>query len=361
MVLRRVSARTVLLGVLVLSLVAGLVVVGVLVWQRQHRTDLDKALDAVPARSLRVGFTDWGTVRTRLKARLDASPDKVAIEAFMSRAYDSDFSAASSVDEAAAALQENYGFGPATAQWEAYAQSRRGAAMVLDVGDDADFDELAGNLRSLGYTRPKDEDGVWRGGADLVAQIDPTITPELQYVVLLADRGLVVSSDNAGYAAEAARAASGDSPSLGDKDGIAALSDRLGHPANALLWSDDFACDDLAMSHADPDDQARAELLVRKAGGVTPLSGLAMAMEPDRTLRVVVHFEDAERARKNLRPRARLAVGEAVGRGVSFSDSFRLTSSRAVGSEVVLDLKPRDPTGFVLSALYDGPVLFATC
>ena len=35
---------------------------------------------------------------------------------------------------------------------------------------------------------PKDEDGVWRGGADLVAQIDPTITPELQYVVLLADQ-----------------------------------------------------------------------------------------------------------------------------------------------------------------------------
>ena len=68
MVRRRVSARAVLLGVLVLSLVAGLVVVGVLVWQRQHRTDLDQALDAVPARSLRVGFTDWGTVRTRLKA-----------------------------------------------------------------------------------------------------------------------------------------------------------------------------------------------------------------------------------------------------------------------------------------------------
>ena len=350
-----------LLAVLVLSLVAGLVVVGVVVWQRQHRTELDQALDAVPARSLRVAFTDWETVRTRLKARLGASPDKAAIETFMSRAYDSDFSAASSIDESAAALQENYGFGPATAQWEAYAQSRRGATMVLDVGDDADFDELADNLRDLGYKKPKDEDGVWRGGADLVAQIDPTITPELQYVVLLADRGLVVTSDNAGYAAESARAASGDGPSLGDKDGIAALADRLGEPANAMVWSGDFACDDLAMSRADSDDQARAEQLVRQAGGVSPLAGLAMGMEPDRTLRVVAHFEDSERARQNLRPRARLAVGEAVGRGGSFSDSFRLTDSRAVGSEVVLDLEPRDRTGFVLSALYDGPVLFATC
>ena len=195
----------------------------------------------------------------------------------------------------------------------------------------------------------------------MVVEIDPTITPELQYVVLLADRGLVVTSDTAAYAAEAARAASGDSPSLGEDDGVAALADQLGEPANALVWSDDFACDDLAMSHADSDDQAKAAQLVRKAGGVSPLDGLAMGMEPDRTLRVVAHFEDADRARKNLRPRARLAVGEAVGRGGAFSDSFRLTGSRAVGSEVVLDLGPREKSGFVLSALYDGPVLFATC
>ncbi|MET0999397.1 MAG: hypothetical protein ABWX73_11815, partial [Marmoricola sp.] len=318
------------------------------------------AVDAVPARSLRVGFTDWGTVRSRLKARLGTSPDEAEIEAFMSRAYDSDFSAASSIDEAAAALQENYGFGPATAQWEAYAQSRRGATMVLSVGD-ADFDELADNLRSLGYKKPKDDDGVWRGGADLVAGIDPTITPELQYVVLLPDSGLVVSSDNAGYAAESARSASGDSPSLGDEDGVHAMVDRLGKPANALVWSGDFACDDLSMSSADSDDQATAEQLVRTAGGVSPLSGLAMGMEPNRTLRVVAHFEDSDQAQQNLRPRARLAVGEAVGRGGSFADTFRLTESRAVGSEVVLDLRPRDRTGFVLSALYDGPVLFATC
>ena len=56
-----------------------------------------------------------------------------------------------------------------------------------------------------------------------------------------------------------------------------------------------------------------------------------------------------------------LAVGEAVGRGGSFADDFELTRSRALGSEVVLDFEPRSESGFVLSALYDGPVLFATC
>ena len=70
-----------------------------------------------------------------------------------------------------------------------------------------------------------------------------------------------------------------------------------------------------------------------------------MAMLPDRTLRVVAHFEDSERAKKNLRSRARLAVGDAPGRGVSFADDFKLTTSKASGSEVVLDLTPEAVDG----------------
>ena len=73
--------------------------------------------------------------------------------------------------------------------------------MVLKLPEGADFDTLAENLRTLGYRKPSEADGVWRGGADLVAGIDPTISPELQYVVLLADQHLVVSSDTSAYAA----------------------------------------------------------------------------------------------------------------------------------------------------------------
>jgi len=283
------------------------------------------------------------------------------VEGLMNKAYDSDYSAASSIDEAAAALQSNFGFSPATAQWEAYAQGRKGATMVLKVADGTDFDVLAGNLRSVGYKLPTKDDGVWPGGADLVAGIDETISPELQYVALLKDRGLVVSSDNPEYAASAARVAAGDGRSFASVNGVGDLADQLGEPANAMLWGKDFACTDLAMSGADDDAQTQAETRVQQVGGVTPLSGLAMAMQPNRTLRVAEHFEDSERAEKNLRPRARLAVGEAIGRGGSFSEEFELTSSKAVGSDVVLVLRPRTTTGFVLSALYDGPVLFATC
>ena len=361
--LQRVGGRrrTLLVVALVLVVVAGLALAGVLGWERLHRTHLEAALGSVPAGSLRVGFTDWGVVRREVGVRADATPTDTAVEKLVRRAYDLDFSAASSIDDSAVALQEKYGFGPANAQWEAFAQGRKGAAMVLKMDDGTDFDALASRLRSLGYDKPKVGTGVWRGGVDLVAGIDVTISPELQQVVLLADQGLVVSSDSSSYAATAAKAAAGDAATLTSKAGITDVAGRLDSPANAMVWSGDFACEDLAMSSADADAQAQAARLVKRAGGVTPLAGLAMAMRPDRTLRVVEHFEDSDQARDDLRPRARLAVGEAVGRGGSFADDFRLTTSKAVGSDVVLDLRPREKTGYVLSALYDGPLVLATC
>lgn len=345
----------------VLMLVCVLLAFGWRLWQRNHRGALEEALDSVPASSLRVGFTDWDAVRSRLDADLGDTPDREAVESLMLKAYDSDYAAASSIDESAAALQENFGFGPATAQWEAFAQGRKGAAMVLKVPEGTDFGVLADNLRSAGYGEPKEDDGLWEGGPDVVVDIDPTITPELQYVVLLEGPGLVVSSDTSAYAASAAKVAAGDAESLGSVEGVPDMAAQLGDPANAMVWGKDFACTDLAMSRADDDAQARAKTRVQEVGGVTPLAGLAMAMTPNRTLRIVAHFEDSERAEKNLRPRAELAVGEAIGRGGSFGDDFELTSSKAAGSDVVLDLRPRAKTGFVLSALYDGPVIFATC
>ena len=49
--------------------------------------------------------------------------------------------------------------------------------MVLKVADGTDFDVLADNLRTDGYTKPKEDDGVWEGGADLVASLDGTAQP----------------------------------------------------------------------------------------------------------------------------------------------------------------------------------------
>jgi len=344
-----------------LALVALAVVVVPRVWRATHRTGLEAALDVVPRGTLRLAFTDWAKVRAELGVPDQTHPTAATIDELTRKGYDSDLSAASSIDESTAALQKNFGFSPATVDWEAYAQSKAGATMVVRVPDRFDLDTVTGHLEDLGFTKPSSPTGVWKGGVDLVAAIDPTITPELQYVAVLADRHLIVTSDTEDYAKEAAAAAEGRADTLADLSSTADLVGKLAEPAAALVWTRDFACQDLAMSQADQDSQTEAASLVTRAGGVHPLSGLVMAMRPDRTLTVGEQFESSAQAHADLRPRARLAVGDSPGRGGSFSDDFRLTSSRTDGSAVLLELRPRARSGFVLSALDNGPVLFATC
>jgi len=330
-------------------------------WRHAHRTSLSQAVDVVPRSTLRLAFTDWAAVRRQLGVPTQARPTDATIEKLTSKGYDSDLSATSSIDESTAALQKNFGFSPATALWEAYAQSRSGATMVVRMPDGFDLDDVTAHLEDLGFTKPSKDTGVWKGGVDLVAAIDPTITPELQYVAVLADQHLIVTSDEESYAKVAAEAALGDRPSLADESATRDLVGKLAEPAAAMVWSRDFACSDLAMSQADQDAQDEANALVARAGGVSPLSGLVMALHPDRRLTVAEQFESAGQAKENLRARARLAVGDAPGRGGSFSDDLTLTTSRTNGSAVLLELKPKERTGFVLSALDNGPVLFATC
>ncbi|MCW2866543.1 MAG: hypothetical protein JWR20_731, partial [Marmoricola sp.] len=301
--------RTLLVVLLVLAVVVALVVGGTVAWKRSHRTPMQQALAMVPAASLRVGFTDWDLVRRTLHEDLGSDPSASRIDGFLSKAYDGDLSAASSIDESGPALEGKFGFGPATARWEAYAQGPDGATMVLRPRDGTDFDGLARRLADLGYTKPKTDDGVWKGGVDLVASLDSTLSPELQYVVLLKDQDVVVTSDTSAYAAVAAKAARGDGPTADSVAGVSEMAAQVGRPTDAMTWTRDFACTDLAMSQADDDDQQTADQLVQRAGGVTPLAGLTLAMLPGRTLQVVQHFETDDEARRNLRPRALLAVG----------------------------------------------------
>ncbi|MGH3411721.1 MAG: hypothetical protein ACRDPH_01400 [Marmoricola sp.] len=342
--------------------VVALVVVAHALWDRAHRTDFEQALATVPAGSARISFTDWAAVRRTLHLPTVADPGPKDLHRLMSRAYDKDFSAASSLDDYAAVVQRHYGFSPANADWEAYGQSRKGAAMVMRMPDDFGFGGLADTLRSLGYRPPHHATGVWRGSPNLVASIDPTLTPEVQNVVLLPDQHLLVTSDTPSYAARAGAVAGGGGRPAADVESVSQMASRSGDPAAAVVWTRAFACRDLSMSKAATGDQARASQLVRRAGTVSPLSGLVMAMGTDRDLTVAEQFESSDQARENLRARARLAVGEAVGRGTgTFADQFRLSRAATDGSTVLLTLHPRRPSSFVLSALYDGPVLFATC
>ncbi|WP_310962180.1 hypothetical protein [Nocardioides terrisoli] len=351
-----------LVGGLVLVVLAGLGYAGSVVWGRAHRTDLERAVSLVPAATQRLSFTDWAAVRRSLHVPTTAAPSPTTVTKWLNRAYDRDLSTVSSISDSARALAEHYGWSPGNADWEAYAQAGSGSAMVLRMADQVSFDALAGHLRELGYTKPSSETGVWLGGADLVGPLDPSLTPEVQYVVLLADQHLVISSDTASYAETAARAAQGKGASLAATSSVTDMIGRIGEPGAAMIWARDFACKDLAMAHADRASQRQADQLIAAAGRTSPLSGLVMALSPGRVLTIAEEFESSDQARENLRARARLAVGEAVGRGEStFNDDLKLTASKAVGSTVLLTMRPRSAGVFPLSSLYSGPVIFATC
>lgn len=346
---------------LAVLLVAVVVLVGRTVSAELGRTSLDDALGTMPAESLRVSFTDWSAVRGQVGADLGEDPSRESVDRMVAATFDADLGAASAVDSAAGAMAELLGFGPGTADWEVYGQSERGAALAVGMPRGSDLDDVAERLRAAGYTEPDAADGVWVGGIDLVADLDPTLSPVVQHVVLLRGQGLVVSSDTPSYAEDTAEVAAGDADPVTEVAGVEALADRLEGTLASVLWADDFACADLAMTRAGETEQAQARDRVEELGGVNPLAGLAMGLTPAGTVRVVEHFETADRAESDLRARAELASGEAYGRGGSFADDYELARARTVDSEVVLDLEPRREGTFALSSLFDGPVVFATC
>ncbi len=351
--------RLVLLSaVLAVVLAAG----AALWWWRHDRGEIQDALAVAPASTLRFSFTDWAEVRREARApgRLASSG---ALASFLNRAYESDLTALSAIDEATAAMQDNYGFSGLTADWEAFAQGREGAVVALRMPGDVDMGTLERRLGRLRYSPPPGgvgHGGVWVGGQDLPLQIDPTLTPVMQNVAVLADQHLVLLGDDASFLAKAVGAAAGSGPVLADEPGVAEVASQVGSPVTALLYASDFACEDLSMANADEADQALAEQLVSRAGGISPLSGMVIARHPDSSVVIAMQFESPDQAKANLEPRVKLASGDAVGQGGTFGERFRITKASASGSTVRFDVRTRRGEQ-LLSDLGEGPVLFATC
>ena len=331
-------------------------VVGGLHWWRDHdRTALQRATSMAPPDAARLSWTDWAGVRRQLGAHLSADSSAAQVQRFLDKAFDRDLSSTSALVQSAGSLQAQFGFSPATAQWELFSQSRQGAVVIIQMPDSTDFDGLESRLADLGYTRPSDSKGVWLGGETLLPTISPDLTPELQYVAFDADRHLVLTSDNADYLKSAVAGSDGGGPKALD-----AVVDASGEPLSASVYNGDYTCSALAMSQADTSEQQQAAELVRAAGKVNPIDAFAMSAQPNGHVRVAMGFENDDQARTNANSRAKLASGAAPGQGGDFSDRFRLGPVEAHGSLVTMDLKPVQGA-YVLSDLSSGPLLFATC
>ena len=338
-------------------LVLALVVAGLLWWRSAQLTDLQRAVALAPPDAERLSWTDWASVREELRAEVSSESDTSEVENFLNEGFETDLTSTSALLQSASALHESYGFSPASLEWELLSQSEEGAVILLRLPDTFDFEALADRLDRLGYDPPESDTGVWEGGADLLADISGTLTPQLQYVALDADRQLVVTSDRAGYLDQAMETVTGDGDRL---EGFDDLVEATGEPLSAAIYSGDQACEALAMSGADEADQAQAEELIRTAGEVNPVTGFSMSVQPGRDVRVVLGFENDEQARVNADSRSVLARGPAPGQGGDFSDRFAVDRVTAEGSLVTLALDPLEGE-YVLSDLSSGPLLFATC
>jgi len=329
-------------------------------WQDRNRTDLERAVAYAPSDSARFSWTDWSAVRAELGAHLDARSSADDVEAFLSDGFDADLTSESAMVDSTTVLQEAFRVSPADVSWELLAQGTTGSVLLAGLPDDVDLDELGDDFEALGYERPDDASGVWDGGEQLVARIAQsnggTLSPQFQYLALDQDRHLLLASDNGPYLREAVAGLDDDE----DDEGLTDVTEALGNPLSAAVYTGDFACKSLAMAQADEGDQATADQLLAAAGQVDPMTGFAMAAEPDHRVRVAMAFESDDQARRNADSRSRLAAGPAPGQGGDFSERFHLGPVTADGSVLTMELEPVEDSP-VLSDLSTGPLLFATC
>lgn len=354
---RRVGASLVLVLAVVLLVAAASVV-----WwlTRGPSGRYAEATRTLPDSTLRSSFTDWAAVGEEIDLPgLEESKDPDQVRRFLDRAYDLDLSTGSTQLDVVGALATIYGYSLADVDWEIYGQSRDGSVSVLRLDDSADFDAIAADLERAGYEEPEDEDGVWRGNADLVSQFEPPMGTQQHNVLLLSDEQLVLTSDAAAYLEQVRETVRGDADSMTAVPGVEELIEASDDSPSAQLWARDFACEDLTMSQADRADQDEAARLIEAAGGVTPLDGLLLARGLGDRARIAMWFDSAEDADHDLQPRTDLAQGPAPGQGGDFTERFTLTGSRVDGQLVTMDL--RSETGTLLSDLGQGPVLLATC
>lgn len=343
--------------------VAALLVVAVLVgirwWQSSGSSDFERALALAPADAQRLTWTDWAGVRRELRADLDADSSRTEVADFLADAFDADLSPMSALLASTETLHEEFGFSPATLDWELLSQSETGAVVIMRLPEGTDFTALEDRLTDLGYQRPEEDPGVWLGGIDLLPSIG-TLTPELQFLAVDADQRLLLGSDTEAYAEQAMQTVTGDADAVSGLEPVVDAVGAEGAPLAAAVYDGPVVCSALAMGSADPSDQDQARELVAAAGEVNPLTGFAMAVEPSLDVRVAMSFENDDQARANADSRARLASGPAPGQGGDFTDRFRLGQVSAEDGVVTMALRPH-PGQYLLSDLTSGPVLFATC
>ena len=213
------------LAVALVLVLAGAAFVGVRWWRDSQESDLERAASFAPYDAQRLSWTDWADVRCRGRTPTD-------LQDLLDSGFDADLTSASALVGSAPLLQAHFGFSPATAEWELFSQSDAGAVVIVQLPEDADFDDVADELEESGFEPPAEDDGVWSGGVAVLPSIGADLTPELQYIALDRDEHLVLTSDTAAYLEEVV-------DRLGDDDLPEPMADVVaasGEPLTASVY-----------------------------------------------------------------------------------------------------------------------------
>ena len=357
---RRRTTRVVAAGLAIVVALVGGSALWARWWREHHPNGLLAAITAMPVATQRLNFTDWSNVRLDLRVYRDTEISTMG--SWLPRAFEADLSPASLMADTGVLMQKHFGFSPANTQWEAYGQAPSGQVEVLRMNDTVDFATIQSALRKAGYPAPSSTTGVWAGGVDLLASIDPSISAEFANVVLMPDQHLVLASSSPSFLSATVATVEGKQKALSSVGSLSNMLNNIDEPSAAVVWPRDFACSDLAMSSADPDAQAEAQQAISAAGQTTPLVGFALALDGDGVLTAAEQFTSSSVAQGDLKARASLATGPEYGRSsANFSDDFTLESASTKDATILLEMKPKRSGVFPLSSLYSGPLVFATC
>ncbi|MCX6398981.1 MAG: hypothetical protein NTX33_03480 [Propionibacteriales bacterium] len=332
-------------------------VAGVVAWRltRDEPSRFAAAAALAPETTERFNWTDWAAVRDALGADLSVSSSTDTLDNFLLAAFDRDLSSTTALEESAPTLHEDFGFSPATIDWELFAQGKDGAVIIIGLPEDFDYDDFRSRLEAIGFDEPDRATGVWVGGVDVLEALDGPVTPELAAIQIDEDAGLLFGSDDDRYLEERADQERGDRT-----DGVSAVIDAAGPALSASAYTGDQACSTLSMGGADPADRTRGSELIEAAGEVHPMTGFSIAAQPTGDVRVAMAFDSPDQARTDADTRSQLAAGPAPGQGGTFPERFAVGEVVASGKVLTMDLEPAQDA-FVLSDLNHGPVLFATC
>jgi hypothetical protein len=294
-------------------------------WPTAPRAGWVGALAASPAGADRYSWTDWAGIRSALH---DPAPADIEMAAYDADLLETTALRGHSDDLAQLGLSLN------DIDSELLVQSTSGGADILRLDRSVD---------------PSTWKGWTRSGPYWVAPT--TISLEVFAYVQVIDGTILVAADNGPYLKQAVAA-------LHQTNAVPPTVS--GSSLSAFTFSGAYACSHITMANSGNDDQASAQDLIARSGGINPITSFTLARTSASDVTVRLGFENDAQARSNADARSALAVGPAPGMGGAFTDRFSLAQVTASQGVVTMHLTPAGGAP-LMGELATGPVVFESC